>query len=179
MVVSGGRSPDGSEDIFEQEARVAVELAVNADADALLEKFREERGQNDRTAEGPRATFSALAMADVAVRAASAPAPASEWSGPAPAWREASAPACAGAADGHGAPAARRTVSERVGKGTLPVPTPPRSQTMVDNLDDLKGRAKEAAGDLTDNDELKREGKVDQGKGEVKEAIDKIADKFK
>ena len=50
---------------------------------------------------------------------------------------------------------------------------------MVDNFDDLKGRAKEAAGDLTDDDELKREGKIDQGKGEVKEAIDKIADKFK
>lgn len=50
---------------------------------------------------------------------------------------------------------------------------------MVDNLDDLKGRTKEAAGDLTDDDELKREGKIDQGKGEVKEAVDKIADKFK
>jgi uncharacterized protein YjbJ (UPF0337 family) len=50
---------------------------------------------------------------------------------------------------------------------------------MVDNIDDLKGRAKEAAGDLTDDDELKREGKIDQGKGEVKEAVDKIADKFK
>ena len=50
---------------------------------------------------------------------------------------------------------------------------------MVDNMDDLKGRAKEAAGDLTDNDELKREGKIDQGKGEVKEVVDKIADKFK
>ena len=49
---------------------------------------------------------------------------------------------------------------------------------MVDNFDDLKGRAKEAAGDLTDDDELKREGKIDQGKGEVKEAIDKIADKL-
>ena len=49
---------------------------------------------------------------------------------------------------------------------------------MVDNLDDLKGRAKEAAGDLTDDDDLKREGKIDQGKGEVKEAIDKIADKL-
>lgn len=50
---------------------------------------------------------------------------------------------------------------------------------MVDNADDLKGRVKEAAGDLTDNDELKREGKVDQSKGEVKEAVDKVADKFK
>lgn len=50
---------------------------------------------------------------------------------------------------------------------------------MVDNVDDLKGRAKEAAGDLTDNDDLKREGKVDQGKGKVKDTVDKIADKFK
>lgn len=50
---------------------------------------------------------------------------------------------------------------------------------MVDNLDDLKGRTKEAAGDLTDDDDLKREGKIDQGKGQVKEAVDKIADKFK
>ena len=50
---------------------------------------------------------------------------------------------------------------------------------MVDNADDLKGRVKEAAGDLTDNEDLQREGKIDQGKGEVKEAVDKIADKFK
>lgn len=47
------------------------------------------------------------------------------------------------------------------------------------NIDDLKGRTKEAAGDLTDDDDLKREGKVDQGKGKVKDAVDKIADKFK
>ena len=50
---------------------------------------------------------------------------------------------------------------------------------MVDNVDDLKGRAKEAAGDLTDNDELKREGEIDQGKGKVKDVVDKVADKFK
>ena len=50
---------------------------------------------------------------------------------------------------------------------------------MVDNADDLKGRVKEAAGDLTDNDDLKREGKVDQATGKVKEAVDDIADKFK
>ena len=67
VVVSGGRSPDGSEDIFQAEAGVAVELAVNADADALLQKFREERGQDDRAAEGTRATFAALAMAAVDV----------------------------------------------------------------------------------------------------------------
>ena len=50
---------------------------------------------------------------------------------------------------------------------------------MVDNTDDLKGRVKEAAGDLTDDDDLKREGKVDQGVGKVKDVVDDIADKFK
>jgi uncharacterized protein YjbJ (UPF0337 family) len=50
---------------------------------------------------------------------------------------------------------------------------------MVDNADDLKGRVKEAAGDLTDNDDLQRDGKVDQGKGKVKDAVDNVADKFK
>ena len=87
VVVSGGRSADGSEDIFEQEARVAVELAVNADTAALLEKFREESGQDDRAAEGTRATFSALATAavDVLLIAADDPDdPRSAWFGPEP-----------------------------------------------------------------------------------------------
>ena len=47
------------------------------------------------------------------------------------------------------------------------------------NADELKGRAKEAAGDLTDNDELKREGKLDKGEGKVKEKVDQVADKVK
>ena len=46
-------------------------------------------------------------------------------------------------------------------------------------FDELKGRVEEAAGDLTDDDELKREGKIDQGKGKVKDAVDSIADKIK
>lgn len=46
-------------------------------------------------------------------------------------------------------------------------------------FDELKGRAKEAAGDLSDDDELKNEGKIDQGKGKVKDAVDKIGDKLK
>lgn len=50
---------------------------------------------------------------------------------------------------------------------------------MVDNTDDLKGRVKEAAGDLTDDDDLKREGKIDQATGKVKDVVDNIADKFK
>jgi uncharacterized protein YjbJ (UPF0337 family) len=45
--------------------------------------------------------------------------------------------------------------------------------------DDMKGRAKEAVGDLTDNDKLKREGKTDQAVGKVKEKIDEAADKVK
>lgn len=50
---------------------------------------------------------------------------------------------------------------------------------MVDNADELKGRLKEAAGDLTDDDDLKREGKVDRATGKVKELVDDIADKIK
>jgi uncharacterized protein YjbJ (UPF0337 family) len=50
---------------------------------------------------------------------------------------------------------------------------------MVDNMDDLKGRVKEAAGDLTEDDDLKREGQIDQGKGKVKGFIDDVADKLK
>ena len=42
---------------------------------------------------------------------------------------------------------------------------------MDGQVDDLKGRAKEAAGDLTDNDDLKREGKTDQAAGKVKEKV--------
>jgi uncharacterized protein YjbJ (UPF0337 family) len=45
--------------------------------------------------------------------------------------------------------------------------------------DDAKGRIKEAAGDLTGDDDLKREGKVDQAAGKVKDAADKVADKAK
>lgn len=47
------------------------------------------------------------------------------------------------------------------------------------NIDDLKGRAKEAAGDLTDDDDLKREGKVDQATGTVKDKVGDAADKVK
>lgn len=49
----------------------------------------------------------------------------------------------------------------------------------MSNTDDAKGRLKEAAGDLTGNDDLKNEGKVDQATGKVKEGVDKAADKIK
>ena len=45
--------------------------------------------------------------------------------------------------------------------------------------DDLKGRVKEAGGDLTGDDSLKREGKIDQATGTVKDAVGGIADKAK
>jgi uncharacterized protein YjbJ (UPF0337 family) len=50
---------------------------------------------------------------------------------------------------------------------------------MTDNLDHAKGRAKRAAGELTDNDQLKRQGTIDKGTGKAKETIDKVADKAK
>jgi uncharacterized protein YjbJ (UPF0337 family) len=45
--------------------------------------------------------------------------------------------------------------------------------------DDVKGRVKEAAGDLTDDQDLKNEGKVDRATGSVKDAADKAGDKLK
>ena len=47
------------------------------------------------------------------------------------------------------------------------------------NTDEAKGRIKEAAGDLTDDKDLQREGKVDQATGKAKDAIDKAGDKVK
>jgi len=46
-------------------------------------------------------------------------------------------------------------------------------------MDELKGRAKEAAGDLTGDEELKREGMVDRVLGDVKDVAEKVADKVK
>ncbi len=47
----------------------------------------------------------------------------------------------------------------------------------MSDVDRVKGRIKEAAGDLTDDSDLKAEGKTDQAKGKVKEAVDSVADK--
>ena len=60
---------------------------------------------------------------------------------------------------------------------------------MAGTADDMKGRAKEAVGDLTDDDDLKREGKADRAAGTVKDKaedakdwvedqVDKVKDKF-
>ena len=48
---------------------------------------------------------------------------------------------------------------------------------MGSNIDDAKGRVKEAAGDLTDSNRLKRQGKVDQASGKVKEIVEDVKDK--
>jgi uncharacterized protein YjbJ (UPF0337 family) len=50
---------------------------------------------------------------------------------------------------------------------------------MGEKSDEMKGRAKEAAGDLTDDDRLKREGKVDQAGAQVKETTGDAVDKGK
>ena len=46
-------------------------------------------------------------------------------------------------------------------------------------FDDAKGRAKEAAGDLTGDKSLKNEGKVDKASGAVKDKVGDAADKAK
>ena len=46
-------------------------------------------------------------------------------------------------------------------------------------IDKAKGRVKEAAGDLTDNDSLKNEGRVDRAAGGVKDKVGDAAGKVK
>jgi uncharacterized protein YjbJ (UPF0337 family) len=50
---------------------------------------------------------------------------------------------------------------------------------MGENVDEVKGRAKQAAGDLTDDESLKNEGRVDKAVSGIKEKIDDVADKVK
>jgi uncharacterized protein YjbJ (UPF0337 family) len=50
---------------------------------------------------------------------------------------------------------------------------------MGEKIDETKGRTKQAAGDLTDDEELKREGKIDRAVSTVKEKVDDVADKVK
>jgi uncharacterized protein YjbJ (UPF0337 family) len=44
---------------------------------------------------------------------------------------------------------------------------------------DLKGKAKEAWGDATDDEQLEAEGKTDQAKSDLKQAGEKVKDAFK
>ena len=47
---------------------------------------------------------------------------------------------------------------------------------MSGEADKISGRVKQAAGDLTDDQELRREGKKDEAAGKVKGAIDDAKD---
>ena len=50
---------------------------------------------------------------------------------------------------------------------------------MDEKIDEAKGRAKEAAGNLTDDEGLKREGKIDQAASDAKEKVSDVSDKLK
>jgi uncharacterized protein YjbJ (UPF0337 family) len=50
---------------------------------------------------------------------------------------------------------------------------------MGGNMDEAKGRMKEAAGDMMDDDEMKREGKADRMGATIKEKADEVVDKAK
>lgn len=48
--------------------------------------------------------------------------------------------------------------------------------SLTDKFENLGGKAKEAAGDAVGNDDLRAEGKADQAKAKVKDAIDDVKD---
>jgi uncharacterized protein YjbJ (UPF0337 family) len=50
---------------------------------------------------------------------------------------------------------------------------------MSGTSDKIKGRVKEAVGVLTDDQRLKREGKLDQATGKIKKAVERVVDKTK
>ena len=46
-------------------------------------------------------------------------------------------------------------------------------------MSDLAGKAKEGIGNVTGDDELKREGQVDQATEKIKDAAEKVTDRVK
>ncbi|MCW2927818.1 MAG: CsbD family protein, partial [Thermoleophilia bacterium] len=56
---------------------------------------------------------------------------------------------------------------------------PTEGTSMGEQLDKAKGRTKEAAGALSGDGDLKREGQVDQAKGGIKGAVDDAGDAVK
>ena len=48
---------------------------------------------------------------------------------------------------------------------------------MAGEVDKAKGRVKKAVGELTDDEDLQREGDIDQASGKAKQATEKVADK--
>lgn len=61
---------------------------------------------------------------------------------------------------------------------TTPIPHEKELQ-MDSNMDQTKGKIKEAVGDLTENADLKKEGKADQQAGKAKELVEDAGDKAK
>ena len=47
---------------------------------------------------------------------------------------------------------------------------------MTGKAEEIKGRVKEAAGAIADDDKMRREGKIDQAAGKVKQAAEKAVD---
>jgi uncharacterized protein YjbJ (UPF0337 family) len=88
----------------------------------------------------------------------------------------------------HPSPLVVRAESEwvakkRDGASVVAMPCVPRPEEEIamseGKFDEMKGRAKEAVGDLTDDDELKDEGKVDKATGSIKDKIDRASDEVK
>ena len=50
---------------------------------------------------------------------------------------------------------------------------------MENTAEDLKGKTKEAAGKVTDNERLEAEGKMDQAKADLKNAGEDVKDAFR
>jgi uncharacterized protein YjbJ (UPF0337 family) len=50
---------------------------------------------------------------------------------------------------------------------------------MSGTSDKIKGRVKEAVGVLTDDQRLKKEGKLDQATGKIKKTVERAVDKVK
>jgi len=67
--------------------------------------------------------------------------------------------------------------SDVPGPPTTCAPGEQKGQSMS-NKDEMTGRAKKALGDLTDDDELRREGETDEAAGKVKEALKSGKDKL-
>lgn len=63
--LDGSRHADGGDDVLLDDARRQIQTAAANDTVAFLEKFREEKGQRDRAADGLDATLEALNAAQV------------------------------------------------------------------------------------------------------------------
>jgi uncharacterized protein YjbJ (UPF0337 family) len=57
--------------------------------------------------------------------------------------------------------------------------TSPKGEVMSGKADKAKGRVKEAIGALTGDRKLKRQGRIDQAAGDVKDASEKMIDRIK